>query len=156
MNYSYKAVDRTGEIRTGTLQAATQSAAVAELGRMQMIPVDLKAGRPSLRHWLSRSIELNARLSTRDVVAVTQGLGSLLKSGLVLDRALHIMGATSNRRAVRILCLDLERRVRSGATFGDALSEHGRLFPPYYIVMAKAGELGGLAAARTRTTGRLC
>jgi general secretion pathway protein F len=116
---------------------------MAELGRRQMIPVDLKTERPTVRDWLARSVELKARLSTRDVVAFTQGLGSLLKSGLVLDRALHIIGTTSDRRAVRVLCLDIERRVRSGANFGDALSEHGKLLPPYYIAMVRAGELGG-------------
>jgi general secretion pathway protein F len=143
MNYSYKAVDRTGELRTGTLQAVTQSAAVAELGRMEMIPIHVKTGRTTLREWLSRSIQTSARLSTRDVVAFTQGLGSLLKAGLVLDRALHIIGTTSDRRPVRVLCMDLERRVRSGDEFADALSEHRTLFPPYFIAMARAGELGG-------------
>ncbi len=74
---------------------------------------------------------------------MTQSLASLLKAGLVLDRALHLIGDTSDRPAIRELCLDLERRVRAGSSFGDALREHHKLFPPYYIAMARAGELGG-------------
>ena len=77
------------------------------------------------------------------MVTFTQGLASLLKAGLVLDRALHIIGATSERRGIRRLCVDLERRVRAGSGFSEALSEHQGFFPAYYIAMASAGELGG-------------
>jgi general secretion pathway protein F len=143
MVFVYKAIDRAGELQKGTLQASSQSAAVAELGRMQMIPVDLRALTNRVPAWLVRPLHLRRRLSTRDIVTLTQGLASLLKAGLVLDRALHIMGVTSERRGIRSLCLDLERRVRAGSNFADALSEHRGLFPSYYIAMARAGELGG-------------
>jgi general secretion pathway protein F len=143
MEFLYKAVDRSGELHKGTLQAASQSAAANELGRMQMVPVDLRAANNRIPEWLTRPLRLQSRLSTRDVVTFTQGLASLLKAGLVLDRALHIIGATSERRGIRRLCVDFERRVRAGSSFSDALSEHRELFPPYYIAMASAGELGG-------------
>jgi general secretion pathway protein F len=143
MEFLYKAIDRAGELHKGTLQAASQSAAANELGRMQMVPVDLRAANNRIPEWLTRPFRLRSRLSTRDVVTFTQGLASLLKAGLVLDRALHIIGATSERRGIRRLCVDLERRVRSGSSFADALSDHRELFPSYYIAMASAGELGG-------------
>jgi general secretion pathway protein F len=143
MEFFYKAIDRTGELQRGTLQATSQSAAATELSRRQMIPVDLRIQNHRLPAWLTQPLRIRSRLSTRDVVTLTQGLASLLKAGLVLDRALHIMGATTERRGIRILCVDLERRVRAGSTFADALSERRGLFPPYYVAMASAGELGG-------------
>lgn len=143
MDFLYKAIDRAGELHKGTLQAASQSAAATELSRMQMVPVDLRAANDRAPEWLTRSLRFRARLSTRDVVTFTQGLASLLKAGLVLDRALHIIGATSERRGIRRVCVDLERRVRSGSRFAEALGEHEALFPSYYIAMASAGELGG-------------
>jgi general secretion pathway protein F len=105
--------------------------------------VDLQIANHRIPQWLVQPFRLRRRLSTRDVVTFTQGLASLLKAGLVLDRALHIIGVTSERRGVRRLCVDLERRVRAGSSFAAALSEHQALFPPYYIAMASAGELGG-------------
>jgi general secretion pathway protein F len=143
MEFSYKAIDRTGELHKGTLQAASQSAAATELSRMQMVPVDLRASNRKIPEWLTKPFRFRSRLSTPDVVTFTQALASLLKAGLVLDRALHIIGATSVRRGIRRLCVDLERRVRAGSSFAEALSEHQGLFPPYYIAMASAGELGG-------------
>jgi general secretion pathway protein F len=143
MEFLYKAIDRAGELHKGTLQATSQSAAATELGRMQMVPVELRAADSRIAEWLTRPLRIRKRLSTRDVVTFTQGLASLLKAGLVLDRALHIIGGTSERRGIRRLCVDLERRVRAGSSFADALNEHRGLFPSYYIAMASAGELGG-------------
>jgi general secretion pathway protein F len=143
MIFIYRAINKSGEVLSGTLQAASQSAAVAELGRMQMLALELRAASNHLPAWLTQAFELRGHLSTRDVVSMTQGLASLLKAGLVLDRALHIIGDTSERRGIRHLCIDLERRVRAGADFGDALSAHEKSFPPYYIAMTRAGELGG-------------
>jgi general secretion pathway protein F len=143
MLFTYRAVDKAGDVSTGTLEAVSQAAALAELARRQVLALDLRRAGRRTPAWLTESLQWRARLSTRDVVALTQGLGSLLKAGLVLDRALHIMGATSERRRIAALCVDLERRVRSGANFGDALSAHAKSFPSYYIAMVRAGELGG-------------
>jgi general secretion pathway protein F len=143
MVYSYKAITGSGELQTGTLQANSQPEALTELGRMQLMPVDLRAVHRRLPTWLIGPLEFRSRLSIRDIVALTQGLASLLKAGLVLDRALHIMGDTSERRGVRHLCVDLERRVRAGANFAEALNAHRKVFPPYFVAMAQAGELGG-------------
>lgn len=141
--FTYKAINRAGELRSGVLQALTQSAAVAELGSRQLLPVEIASADPKVPAWLLEPLRFKGRLGTREVVALTQSLASLLKAGLVLDRALHLIGTTSDRPAIRDLCLDLERRVRAGSNFGDALGEHQRLFPPYYIAMARAGEFGG-------------
>jgi general secretion pathway protein F len=143
MIFTYRAINKSGEVLSGSLQAASQSAAVAELGRMQMLALELRAAGNRFPAWLTRAFEFRGSLSTRDVVSLTQGLASLLKAGLVLDRALHIIGKTSERHGIRNLCIDLERRVRAGADFGDSLSAHEKSFPPYYVAMARAGELGG-------------
>jgi general secretion pathway protein F len=144
MEFSYQAVDNAGQIQTGSLQAPSRTGALGELARMQLIPLRLQIeGHLSLPDTLRRSIFDKGKLSTRDIVALTLGLASLLKAGLMLDRALNILGSTSDRFPIRRLCTDLERKVRSGSSFGAALEAHQRIFPRYYITMARAGELGG-------------
>jgi len=147
MEFTYKAVDRAGQLQAGSVRAATQAAALGELARMQLIPVYVELARSS--EWMSswqRPVRLGQHLSSRDIVALTLGLASLLKAGLVLDRALNILGSTSDRPAIRRLCADLERQVRAGSTFGAALESHQRVFPRYYVTMARAGEVGGSLA----------
>jgi general secretion pathway protein F len=147
MEFTYKAVDRAGQMQAGSVQAASHAAALNELARMHLMPVRVQLQKT--RGWarsLGHSPHLRGHLSTRDVVALTLGLASLLKSGLVLDRALNVLGSTSDRAGIRRLCADLERQVRSGSTFGAALESHARIFPRYYVTMARAGEIGGSLA----------
>jgi general secretion pathway protein F len=147
MEFTFKAVDRAGLLQTGSVEAVSQAAALSELARMQLVPVQLHTEQQ--RRWqISNATpwRFGPRLANRDIVAVTLGLAALLKAGLVLDRALNILGSTSDRPGIRRLCLDLERKVRSGSTFGAALEAHQRIFPRYYITMARAGELGGSLA----------
>jgi len=144
MEFNYKAVDRSGLIQDGSVHAESQAAALAELARMHLVPIALQ--RQDARGWReawSRPLRFGGSLSNADIVALTLGLASLLKAGLVLDRALNVLGSTSDRAGIRRLCADLERRVRSGSTFGSALEAHHRTFPRYYITMARAGEIGG-------------
>jgi general secretion pathway protein F len=147
MEFTYKAVDRSGQLQAGSLQATSQAAALSELSRMHLVPISVQL--QEARGWaglLGRSLTLNQSLPTRDIVALTLGLASLLKAGLVLDRALNVLGSTSDRPGIRRLCADLERKVRSGSTFGAALESHQRIFPRYYVTMARAGEIGGSLA----------
>jgi general secretion pathway protein F len=111
---------------------------------MQLIPVAVRAGREGqLAATLRQPFRLRGQLSTQDVVTLTLGLASLLKAGLVLDRALNILATTSDRPGIRSLCSELERKVRAGSSFAAALQAHQNVFPRYYITMARAGELGG-------------
>ena len=147
MEFSYKAVNPSGQLLAGTLQANSQAGALTELARMQLIPVEIRIdGGASWSASLGRSWRWRRNLATRDIVALTLGLGSLLEAGLVLDRALNILAATSDRPGIRRLCTELERKVRAGSTFGSALQAHQHVFPHYYITMARAGELGGSLA----------
>ncbi len=38
---------------------------------------------------------------------------------------------------------DLQLRLRSGSTFGDALAQHPKVFPGYYVAIVRAAELTG-------------
>lgn len=147
MEFAYKAVDRTGQLRTGSMQSASRGAVLTELGRMQLIPVYVEADQRGTWSGLFQGVfQFNQRFAIRDVVSLTLGLASLLKAGLMLDRALNVLGTTSDRVGIRTLCAELERKVRTGSTFSGALEAHQSIFPRYYITMAQAGELGGSLA----------
>jgi len=147
MQFDYKAIDPTGRVQVGSVEAPTRARALLELAAMRLIPVALDAGqKPKWLNLRRSSLIANDSLSTRDLVSFTVALASLLKAGLMLDRALSISSATSDRPAVKRLCEDLERRVRSGASFASALEQHRRMFPNYYITMIRAGEVGGSLA----------
>src|SRR5882724_478392 len=53
MVFSYKAINRSGELKVGTLECLSQSGAVLELGRMHLVPVEIRAASRHLPPWLT-------------------------------------------------------------------------------------------------------
>jgi general secretion pathway protein F len=79
-------------------------------------------------------------------VQITQALGSLVRAGLTVDRALAISTHLSTEPAPRAFLDDVATRVRAGASFADSVAASGRPLPGYYVSMIAAGEAGGALA----------
>ncbi len=79
-------------------------------GRRHLLPVLVQPHSTRLSVSLLGRWRTNSSISRGDLVAFTQGLAALVKAGLVLHRALHILGATSDRAAIRGLSIELERK----------------------------------------------
>jgi general secretion pathway protein F len=140
--YRYKAVNGTGEIVEGTMDAPTQRAAVMQLSGAGLTPIRADPSRTSI--W-SRPIRLELRRrrgpSLASLATFTRELAMLLDAGLPLDRALQAtldLGEEgSGWRIDRVI-----ERVRGGATLAQSLAAAGG-FPPFYSGMVEAGEASG-------------
>lgn len=149
--YKYKALDASGALRAGELEAGARDTALDLLHKRGLVPFDVTddAAAVSRRSWIIRAREtlsaLAARnhLSPRHLVALTHSLAALLKAGLTVDRALAIAASLETARAPAQFFADLARAVRAGASFTQALSTAGVTLPAYYLSMVEAGELGG-------------
>ncbi len=146
--YSYKATDHAGKLVTGTLEAVGEKEAVAMLQGMRYIPIRISQAKKSplgLDVDLSRSVAsfLN-RVSTKDVVAFTQDLSTLLEAGVPLDRALSILINVAQKDKFKDIIRDVLKNVQGGSYLSNALAKYPRVFSSFYVSMVKAGEAGGV------------
>jgi general secretion pathway protein F len=146
--YSYKATDAGGKLMTGTLDAASEKEAVAMIQGMQCIPIRISpagGSRLGLNTDLSGALSfLINRVSTREVVAFTQDLSTLLSAGVPLDRALAILIDVAAGDRFREIVRDILKSVQSGSFLSGALEKYPRVFSPFYVSMVRAGEAGGV------------
>lgn len=148
--YKYKAIDGNGVIRAGELEADARDVVLASLHGRGLVPMSVTqvAAITSAVNPLTRAREglsallASKRLTSRELVSLTQSLAALLKAGLTVDRALTIAASLENGAAA-IFFEDLARAVRAGASFTEALRTTGVALPVYYLSMVEAGELGG-------------
>jgi general secretion pathway protein F len=161
-SYIYRAVDAAGTLQVGELSAFSRSVALEALSRRGLIPVELLdrrggrsiAGFPK-RLFAAPRIRLHSRsqLSSRELLALTQSLASLLTAGITIDRALQISASLASRPSSRALTESLLKAIRSGRTLSDAFAASGQRMPPYLTSMVEAGEAGGtLPGALTQLT----
>ena len=142
--YQYRAVSGSGEIVEGELEAATRDAVIEHLHRQGHTPIraDAVSG-ASLTRALNQPLFTAKRVSRRDMVLLTGEIATLLQAGLPLERALEVLVDLAEAPAQRSLLNQILDRIRGGGSLADALAEHERVFPRYYVSMVRAGEAGG-------------
>src|SRR3989338_7118709 len=78
------------------------------------------------------------------LVLSTRQLATLVKAGMPLLRALRPVADQLDPGPLRDVFVAVATDVEAGVKFSEALSHHPRLFPPFYVNMVRAGEVGGL------------
>ncbi|MCX6594117.1 MAG: type II secretion system F family protein [Acidobacteria bacterium] len=139
--FHYRAVARDGRPRNGMLTMATREAALAELRRQGLTPVDLGTSAPkgmALPAWRS--------VSRKDVRFFTQEMATLLSSGVPLDRALTIVTELTERDEMKVVIGEVLQAVKSGKPLADALAAQPKAFGELFVNMVRAGEAGGSLA----------
>ncbi|MBN1879897.1 type II secretion system F family protein [bacterium] len=145
-HFKYKATERSGKVSTGVIEAPNQTAVLQKLKDQQLIPISVETSRATsgragidldVRHLLSR-------VRLRDVMDFTSKLSTLMDAGVTLDRSLAISIDLTENPKMQGIVRDLRRKIQGGASFGDALSQHPKVFSRLYINMVRSGEAGGV------------
>jgi general secretion pathway protein F len=165
--YAFRALDSHGRNVDGELSAVTRAAALAELSSRGLIPVHLRdragnakdargAERPIVRQRIALLDRLRRpRLGGGQLVQLTQAVGSLVRAGLTVDRALAIASNLSGDLAARAFLDDVAKKVRGGASFAQSIVSSGHSLPGYYVSMVEAGETSGALATTLVRLGEL-
>ena len=150
--FHYSAIDHQGRVIRGSLDASSQSAAVAQLRSSGALPVNVtlsskpdpigQAHAGGIRDLFSRSA-----FSPMDLADWCDQISSLLRSGLSIDTALNVVEQGATRQRLRDLCNDLLNDVRDGLAFSAALQRHNADLPPIFIPMVQSAELAGALPA---------
>lgn len=171
MRFSYTAVTRSGERRSGVLEAADRRAAVAILEKQGLVPVRMQEGgetgttqiervstgsdqsaAPASRRVLPGRKRL--RMGMRELLIFTSELSDLLASGMKLGNALATLSRRKTGRARDVIAVDLRDEIVRGSSLSQALARWPGTFPPLFVAMVRAGEASGQLARSLETLTR--
>lgn len=89
-----------------------------------------------------------SRVKDDDLVMLTRNLGSMLKAGLPLSRALSVIERQSNNPRLKGIMAAVRDDINKGSQFYEALGKFPKTFNNLYVAMIRAGEeSGGMAEA---------
>src|SRR5256884_7585235 len=146
--FVYRAADRRGQTIDGVMEAPDARAVVDRLQKDASSPIRVAAQAERAR-WLAFGVP--ARVSQRDLLALTQQLATLVEPGLPLDRALAIQEELAPSPRLKAIVTDLLNSVRGGSSLSEALAKHHpRPFSRLYINMVRSGEKGGVLEVTLR------
>ncbi len=66
-----------------------------------------------------------------------------MKGGLPLLRSFNALIEHTENQRLRAVITDVRNAIQSGISLWEALGQHPRVFPPFYVNMVKAGEASG-------------
>lgn len=150
--FSYEAVDATGAINKGVVNADSARAARADLRAQGLVPISVDTIATQLDEaGLTKRSAFGDKLSTVELALFTRQLASLLEASLPLEQAFSALLEQAERTYVRDLIASIRSEVMAGASLSDALGQHPRDFADIYRALVASGEqIGQLARVLSR------
>ena len=147
--YAYRASTRDGRVVEGSMEASGEAAVVSMLRAQGHMPLSVSEGSASkARRALSLNFELpwrrQAKVRGRDLMLFTRELSTLLHAGLPLDRSLASLSSLTENATLKRMVSEILSKVQEGRSLSQALGEFPDVFPPLYVNMVRAGEVGGV------------
>jgi general secretion pathway protein F len=148
--FKYSAIGPANEIKEGVLEESNKEAAARKLMLQGLRPLEIRSHQKATRTRLSLQQFRLDRVNKADIDFFTNQLGLLLDAGLSLDASLRVMREHSHKGSFREFTLQIERKLKEGKSFSEALADYPKYFPPMYVNIARAGEEGGILPAMLR------
>ena len=93
--------------------------------------------------WYKREFYIGRAVKAAEVMNFSRQLSSFLRAGVPILDALSVVAEENASKKMQEVLGDMQRRLRAGSSFGDAISAQTKVFPGYYIAVVRAAELTG-------------
>ncbi|MCC7071447.1 MAG: type II secretion system F family protein [Deltaproteobacteria bacterium] len=138
--FIWTAKTKTGEIRSGEMEAASADVVEQRLRAQQLTPQKVKK-KPSEIHL---KLPGSSGVATRDLMLFTRQFSTMIDAGLPLVQCLDILHQQNENIWFKKVLGAVKADVEQGKTFADALSRHPKVFDPLFVNLVAAGETGGI------------
>ncbi len=140
--FAYRAATGDARVVSGLLNADDQAGALAQLERLRLRPIELRAWRPPPWQRLTQRLRRGAPAGER--LLLIRQLQTMLGSGIPLVRALGALESQVEHERVRRMVAGLRADVEGGATLAEACARQPALFSGLQVQMVRAAEHSGL------------
>jgi type IV pilus assembly protein PilC len=138
--YKYWGRDKLGKKVSGRLKSDTKREAVLNLREEGIAVLDIV----ELKGILYQELTLGQKkVKLKDFVLYVRQFSTLLKAGISVVDATRILGDQTSSAVLKQALGDIEESLRAGNSYSDAAEKFRNVFPPLYLNMIKAGEIGG-------------
>jgi type IV pilus assembly protein PilC len=145
--FEYKVRDAAGKIKTGKLEAESQSQVATKLKSMGYAPISVTQANAGMNKELSFGSFGKKKVKLKDLAVFSRQFATMINAGLSLLRALNILTEqTENPELTRVLA-EVRNDIETGNSLSSGMAKHPDVFPPLMVNMCKAGEVGGFLDA---------
>src|SRR5918993_1606849 len=138
--YTYRALDKQGEILQDKTEGSGEMAVAHELRQQGLLVIDVKEQSVANKDILApfKGIKL------ADLVVFSRQLATMINAGLPIVRALYVLSEQTENPKLKDVVVAVRKDVEAGSSLSEALEKHPKVFSRLYVEMVKAGEIGGI------------
>ena len=141
MLFKYRAIDKDGHEREGTIEALSQEVAVAALQRRELIISALES--TEHKGLLDVEIPFFNRIPNKDIVILSRQIATLFEAQVSALRVFRLLASeVENVRLARVITT-IADDLQGGSPISAALARHPKVFSLFYVNMVRAGEESG-------------
>jgi type IV pilus assembly protein PilC len=138
--YVFTVADAAGIKSSGEVEAESKQALASQLKARGLIVLNIADKRSSQEINLSFLQRVNAN----ELAAFARQLATLITSGVSILRSLVVLEDQSENKFLKQTIVTVRKDVEGGASLGDAMERHPKVFGPLFVAMVRAGEAGGV------------
>jgi type IV pilus assembly protein PilC len=135
--YKWTAKTRSGQERSGELEAANKDLAAATLRRQGFIEIKVKK-KPT-------EIEIfSEKVTEKDITVFFRQLSTMINAGLPLVQCFELAETGSEKKAMTKLLKNVRAELESGNPLGESMRKFPKEFDRLTCSLVEAGEQGGI------------
>jgi type IV pilus assembly protein PilC len=142
MLFKYQAKTQEGELRNGSIEAASIDAAVSALQRRGLFIVTILPEDESVPFY-ARSFTFLERVKQREIVIISRQLATLFQAKVPIVESLKIIFSEVDSPLLKRELYGLLEDIQGGASMSQSMARHPKVFSSFYINMVRSGEESG-------------
>ncbi len=142
MLFNYKAIDKDGSGKDGSIDAVNVDMAINSLQRRGLVISTIKEAGPK-GGILNMEFTFLQRVKNKDVVILSRQMSTLFTAQVSALRIFRLLAAESESIPLRKVLGQVSDDLQGGSSISLALSKHPKVFSNFYVNMVKSGEESG-------------
>ena len=145
MKFRFEAKAANGKEFRGEIEAVNEIEARVKLRAQRLMPLKVVAAQATAGPGAQAAAKkkVAGRVKSKDLQIFTRQLATLLSSGVPILQAMETLSDGSRSPNLTLALKAIADDVSSGKRFGDAVSQHPKVFDRFYSNMVLAGEESG-------------
>jgi type IV pilus assembly protein PilC len=136
--YKYVAVGPDGNQVKETAEAPSE-----DVLRNQLLLRNLEVSHLKQRKTFNELELTPQRVPKQEVMHFSRQMAAFVRTGIPVTEALEVIEDGSGNKRFKQMLSDMREQIQNGMPFSDAVAEHSKVFPPYYIGILRSAELTG-------------
>ena len=141
--FSYEAVEPSGRVVKGSLEAESASTVLSKLQSLNYTVVDVVQSRAAMK-MPAFGKKSGGKVKLAALVIFSRQFATMVNAGINILKCLDILEAQTKDPVLKPIITEVRKDVVGGASLTDAMAKHPKVFSKLFVSMVRAAEVGGI------------